>query len=174
MFRRSTLSYVFVFAAIAALVACSGKKSASSLADGANASGASESGLGGSESSASGASGTNGDISGVAMPTVHFDFNEFTVRSADREMLSKASEALKKSTGAKITVEGHCDERGSNEYNLALGERRAQSVKSYLQKLGVDASRLSTISYGEERPAETGSGEGAWSKNRRAELVLNR
>ena len=71
-----------------------------------------------------------------------------------------------------MQVEGHCDERGTVEYNLALGERRAQSVKSYLVNLGVTDARLSTISYGEEKPASEGHDEGAWVKNRRAAFVL--
>jgi peptidoglycan-associated lipoprotein len=72
----------------------------------------------------------------------------------------------------KIVIEGHCDERGTAEYNIALGERRAKSVKRYLINLGVDSSQLSTISYGEERPADPGHNEAAWAKNRRAEFVI--
>jgi peptidoglycan-associated lipoprotein len=80
---------------------------------------------------------------------------------------------MKSTQGAVVQVEGHCDERGSIEYNLALGERRAQSVKNYLTQLGIEASRLSTISYGEEKPAVDGHDEAAWEKNRRAEFTLS-
>jgi peptidoglycan-associated lipoprotein len=105
--------------------------------------------------------------------TVHFGFNEYTIDSGDRDRLQKAAEALKKGN-AKVTIEGHCDERGSTEYNLALGERRAQSVKTYIQKLGVEGKALSTISYGKERPADAGHSEEAWAKNRRGAVVVNR
>jgi len=75
---------------------------------------------------------------------------------------------MKKNPGAKVQIEGHCDERGTPEYNLALGQRRADSTKKYLVNLGIDGSRLSTISYGEEKPADPGHNEAAWAKNRRA------
>ena len=80
---------------------------------------------------------------------------------------------LKQNTGAVVQVEGHCDERGSIEYNLALGQRRAASVKRLPFQMGVDGNRVTTISYGEERPAVEGHNEDAWSKNRRAEFVLS-
>ena len=76
-------------------------------------------------------------------------------------------------TGYSVTVEGHCDERGTREYNLALGERRAASVKNYLVALGVDPSRISTLSYGKERPLAMGHDEAAWSQNRRGVSILN-
>ena len=79
---------------------------------------------------------------------------------------------LKSNSGAMVTIEGHCDERGTNEYNLALGERRAESARAYLVDLGISASRLSTISYGEERPLDNRSNEEAWSKNRRGQFKL--
>ena len=80
---------------------------------------------------------------------------------------------LRNNAAAVVQIEGHTDERGSIEYNLALGQRRAQSVKNYLVELGIDPSRLPTMSYGEERPAMEGSDEAAWEKNRRAEFVLS-
>jgi peptidoglycan-associated lipoprotein len=82
------------------------------------------------------------------------------------------AEGLKASKNAVVQIEGHCDERGTVEYNLALGERRAQSVKNFLSQLGVESSRLSTISYGEEKPVVQGHTEDAWLKNRRAEFVI--
>lgn len=109
----------------------------------------------------------------VGLPTVYFDYNESTIRSDTADMLQQAAESLKMKAGVQITIEGHCDERGSTEYNLALGERRARSVKSYLRSLGIDGQGLSTISYGEERPSDFGHGENAWAKNRRAELIVN-
>lgn len=109
----------------------------------------------------------------VALETVYFDYDKSDLRQDARDVLSKNAEALiKQATDAKIKIEGHCDERGSDEYNLALGERRAKSVAKYLTSLGVSEDRISTISFGKEKPAVTGSDESAWSKNRRAEFVI--
>ena len=109
----------------------------------------------------------------VALETVYFDFDKSELRQDARDALSKNAEALLKNVAdAKVKIEGHCDERGSDEYNLALGDRRAKSVAKYLATLGVKADRISTISYGKEKPAVQGSDEAAWSKNRRAEFVI--
>lgn len=105
--------------------------------------------------------------------TVYFAFDDFTLSSDAQSKLDALSNHLKSAQNAVVQIEGHCDERGSTEYNLALGQRRAQSVKDYLVKLGVDASRLSIISYGEEKPAADGHDESAWSKNRRAEFMIS-
>lgn len=105
--------------------------------------------------------------------TVYFDFDKSDLRQDARDVLSKNAEIILKSLpGAKIQIEGHCDERGSAEYNLALGERRARSAQKYLTTLGVTAENLSIISYGKEKPAIIGSDEAAWAKNRRAEFVI--
>jgi peptidoglycan-associated lipoprotein len=109
----------------------------------------------------------------VALETVYFDFDKSDLRQDSRDALSKNAETLLKQVAdAKIQIAGHCDERGSDEYNLALGERRAKSVAKYLTTLGVKADRISTISYGKEKPAVQGNDEAAWSKNRRAEFVI--
>lgn len=104
--------------------------------------------------------------------TVHFDFDKYNIRSEDAELLKRNAKWLRANTGARIRIEGHADERGETEYNLALGDKRARSVKDFLISLGVDGSRLKIISYGEERPAIQGHNESAWSKNRRAEFRL--
>jgi len=105
--------------------------------------------------------------------TVYYDYDRADLRQDAREALSKNAEIILKSkSDAKIQIEGHCDERGSAEYNLALGERRAKSSLQYLTTLGVKADRLSIISYGKEKPAVQGSDEAAWAKNRRAEFVV--
>jgi peptidoglycan-associated lipoprotein len=110
-----------------------------------------------------------------AFETVYFDFDKSDLRQDARDVLSKnAAVLLKTQTAAKIKIEGHCDERGSAEYNLALGERRAKSAMQYLITLGVQADRLSVISYGKEKPAVQGNDEEAWAKNRRAEFVLDK
>ena len=107
------------------------------------------------------------------LETVYFDFDKSDLRQDARDVLSKNAEIILKSlAGAKIQIEGHCDERGSAEYNLALGERRARSAQKYLTTLGVNAKDLSIISYGKEKPAIIGSDEAAWAKNRRAEFVI--
>ncbi len=105
--------------------------------------------------------------------TVYFDFDKSDLRQDARDVLSKNSAViLKAATGTKIQIEGHCDERGSAEYNLTLGESRAKSVLKYLTTLGVKADMLSIISYGKEKPAVQGNDEAAWAKNRRAEFVI--
>ena len=107
--------------------------------------------------------------------TVYFDLDSSDLRQDSRDVLSKNAEILLKSKPAtKIKIEGHCDERGSAEYNLALGERRAKSVQQYLLTLGVQPDRLSVISYGKEKPAVQGTSEEAWAKNRRAEFMLDK
>ncbi|MCX6623488.1 MAG: peptidoglycan-associated lipoprotein Pal [Acidobacteria bacterium] len=102
----------------------------------------------------------------------YFDYDKSDVREDARATLTKNADALKSIlndfSGAVISIEGHCDERGSAEYNLALGDRRAQATKSFLVQLGVSADRLKTVSYGKERPQCTESNEGCWQKNRRA------
>ncbi len=104
---------------------------------------------------------------------VFFAFDDYSLDSASQGQLNKLNEYLKTNAKAVVQIEGHTDERGSVEYNLALGQRRAQSAKNYLVQLGTDAGRLPTISYGEERPAVEGHDEAAWSKNRRDEFVLS-
>lgn len=102
---------------------------------------------------------------------VYFDYDSAILSAAAQNVLKNKSIILGKYSGVSVTIEGHCDERGTNEYNLALGERRAESAKSFLVNLGVNSSRLKTISYGEEKPVDAGHEEGAWSKNRRAHFV---
>ena len=104
---------------------------------------------------------------------IHFEFDSATLTPNAQEILKTKAEWLQNNPNGKSTVEGHCDERGTLEYNLALGERRASSVKSFLVDLGIPASRLITISYGEERPADPGQNEAAWAKNRRCHFTLN-
>ena len=104
----------------------------------------------------------------VLNENVYFEFDKATLTPASRELLTDNGKWLRINSDVAITIEGHCDERGTNEYNLALGDRRAESVKMFLLDLGIDDSRLTTISYGEERPADPGHSETAWAKNRRA------
>jgi len=103
---------------------------------------------------------------------IHFDYDDYTVRSQDGAILQANARWLDKRPALHIQVEGHCDERGSEEYNIALGARRAQAARSYLITLGVGSSRISTISYGKELPLCVEHDEGCWSKNRRAHFVI--
>jgi peptidoglycan-associated lipoprotein len=105
---------------------------------------------------------------------VFFEFDKATVRDDQKEALNQNLAWLKRNSQSKITVEGHCDERGATEYNLALGERRAKAVKDYLVAAGVPADRLATVSYGEERPFVLGHDESAWKWNRRGHFVISR
>lgn len=102
----------------------------------------------------------------------YFDLASSQIRSSDRKTLDGAMSCIQGAAGA-IRIEGHADERGTTDYNLALGQRRADAVKSYLTRAGVAAARISTISFGEERPAASGSDESAWQKNRRAETTTS-
>ncbi|NIQ37045.1 MAG: peptidoglycan-associated lipoprotein Pal [Proteobacteria bacterium] len=103
---------------------------------------------------------------------IHFPFDRYDLSPKSRQILGENAEFILKFPDAKIQIEGHCDERGTNEYNLALGERRAMSAKNYLVSIGVPAGRLSIISYGEELPVASGHSEEAWAKNRRGHFVV--
>jgi len=103
---------------------------------------------------------------------VHFDFDKADLTAEGKKACQSVAEYMKKSPKAKVLIEGHCDERGTAEYNLALGERRAVAVKNYLVSLGVPKGALSTVSFGKERPLDPGHTEEAWAKNRRAHFLL--
>jgi peptidoglycan-associated lipoprotein len=104
---------------------------------------------------------------------VFFDFDKSVIKPEGQTTLQHQADWLKRYPNFAITIEGHCDERGTREYNLALGERRATAVRNALVALGIPASRIKTISYGKERPAVLGSNEAAWAQNRRGVTVLN-
>jgi peptidoglycan-associated lipoprotein len=102
---------------------------------------------------------------------IYFDFDRSELRSEAREVLNQKAELLREYPDIRVRIEGHCDERGTVEYNLALGERRAEAARQYLIDLGIDPDRMTTVSYGEERPAIPESNEAAWAQNRRDEFV---
>jgi peptidoglycan-associated lipoprotein len=106
------------------------------------------------------------------LETVYFDFDSYLLSSESRDRLQRNAQWLRKNPVPNLQIEGHTDERGSDAYNLTLGERRAKSVMNYLVSLGVPAGSLAIISYGEEQPAEHGHGESAWAKNRRVEFSV--
>jgi peptidoglycan-associated lipoprotein len=103
---------------------------------------------------------------------IHFDFDKYDISPGDAEILKENAAQLMEYPNVKIQIEGHCDERGTAEYNLALGERRANNTKKYLLSLGISPDRISTISYGKERPLDSGHNEEAWAKNRRAHTII--
>lgn len=104
---------------------------------------------------------------------INFDFDSYSIRPDAREILKANADYLLKNRVSSIVVEGHCDERGTAEYNMALGERRAQETKKFLVNLGINESIVKTISYGEERPLDPNNSEDAWAKNRRAHFVVH-
>jgi len=107
-----------------------------------------------------------------SLEPVYFGFNQYTLEGKNRDILQRHAEWIKQRPNSRVQIEGHCDQRGSIDYNLALGERRAIAVKKYLEKLGVSSSQLSTISYGHQRPADPGMTPEAHNKNRRAEFKI--
>jgi len=105
---------------------------------------------------------------------IYFDFDSASLSEAARHSLTSNAALVSRNPGVKVRIEGYCDERGSDEYNLAVGERRAKAAAQYLKSLGVGAERISTVSYGKEKPAAPGHDEAAWAKNRRDEFVVVR
>jgi len=131
------------------------------------------------------ANGAGGNTAGAVVPgsaqdfqqnvgdRVFFDFDKSVIKPEGQQTLQRQAEWLRRYPNVTVTVEGHCDERGTREYNLALGERRATAVQRALIALGVQANRIRTVSYGKERPAVLGSNESAWAQNRRGVTVIN-
>ena len=113
-------------------------------------------------------------VASVAADRVFFDTDKYDIDGEDQATLASQAKWLARYPQTRVTIEGHCDERGTRDYNIALGERRSNSAKNALAGLGVDASRISTISYGKERPDATGSDEQSWARNRRAVTVTVR
>jgi peptidoglycan-associated lipoprotein len=114
-----------------------------------------------------------GKASELALKDIYFDYDQSAIREDSKKQLNENIEWLRKNPAGKVTIEGHCDERGSSEYNLALGERRARATRDYLTAAGVGANRISTISFGKERPFAPGHDESAWKWNRRAHFTLS-
>jgi len=108
----------------------------------------------------------------MPLDMINFDFNEYSIRPDVKPVLESNAAWLKKFQGARVLIEGHCDERGTEDYNLALGERRAQSTQEYLISLGISPERLKIISYGKSQPLDPGHEEFAWAKNRRAQFLI--
>jgi len=120
----------------------------------------------------SGSDTNDGNEGVVIQENIFFEFDKAILTSESQDILAINGEWLRTNSDVTITIEGHCDERGTNGYNLALGDRRAEAVKTFLGDLGVHRSRMTTISYGEERPFAHGHSEAAWAKNRRAHFLI--
>ncbi len=166
------LKLVSVLAAVALVAAC---ESTPESSGGAKASGASSSASSSSApvGSVGIAAGSQEDLVVNVGDRVFFAFDKFDLNPEARATLEKQAAWMKKFPSVSMTLEGHCDERGTREYNLALGERRANSAKDYLVGLGVNPARVKTISYGKERPAALGHNEAAWAQNRRSVTVVS-
>lgn len=169
--RHVRLSFlaVFTLCLIVALASCSKKD----VTQDEPAFGASEDGgvAPGGETVGTEGAGDAGIGSGD-LRTVYFPYDSYSLAGDARSALKFNADWLKQNPSATVQIEGHCDERGTTEYNLALGEKRANAARDYLERLGVDSSRISVISYGEERPVETGQSESAWARNRRAAFII--
>jgi len=110
-------------------------------------------------------------LKAAKLEPVYFEFDQWSIREDQKEVMTRNSQWLKANPTVKVRLEGHCDERGTAEYNLALGQKRAEGVKAFLEGLGISGQRMNAISYGEERPLDPGHNEMAWVKNRRVDIV---
>lgn len=171
-------SLVTTFAAALLLAACSTPSEEASTTSGSGTSGTgttqSQSSSGTDSQTIPGpAPGSMEQLTVEVGDRVFFDFDAYNIRADQRGTVEALAAWLETYPSVTLSIEGHCDERGTREYNLALGERRANSVRDYLVALGINPARLSTVSYGEERPAVLGSNESAWAQNRRGVFVVN-
>ena len=167
MFQRifAIVAATFLLAACETASQVSGDSASTSASNTASSSSAS--------SSSAKAEKTAADKLAQVGDTVNFDFDSAELTVSARSTLNRQSAFLSVNPGLMIVIEGHADERGTREYNLALGDRRATAVRDYLVAKGIDSARVRTVSYGKERPTASGSDEGAWAKNRRAATTLN-
>ena len=173
MFYKFFISIFMVL--FVAACATTPKDSADSSGSGSTSSGSDVSSEGTiTETTGSGiVSGSQEDLIVNVGDRVFFGYDSSDLDSDALELLQDQVAWLKQNSDVSVTIEGHCDERGTREYNLALGEKRAQAVKNYLIGLGINPDRVSTISYGKERPAVVGSNDGAWAQNRRSVTIVN-
>jgi peptidoglycan-associated lipoprotein len=162
-----SLRIISAFAAVLLLAACESAPSDTGANTGSGGAGTSS-----SQSTTGPRPGSQEDLVVNVGDRVFFDFDQYSVRQDQRAVLDRQAAWLKKYPEVTVTVEGHADERGTREYNIALGNRRATAAKNYLVALGINPNRVQTISYGKERPAVAGSNEQAWSQNRRAVTVV--
>ena len=167
---------VLLLAAACALSACASKQSKPAGSGEAGMAGAGAEGAGAGNANASGGAGPDDEAAGpqaglLAKRTVYFDFDSSEIKGEGTDIVAAHAKYLAANPGTRVRLEGHTDERGSREYNIGLGERRAQAVRRALLLQGAADAQISTVSYGEERPAVPGHDEAAWAKNRRVEIV---
>jgi peptidoglycan-associated lipoprotein len=176
--RKGLNSLLLLIFSVAFLTACEG--TTGTTKDDSSVSGSSGSSSSSSDSATTTATGSGSSWSGhplddpsslLAKRVVYFEFDESVILDEDRPILEAHAQYLSQNPGAAVTLEGHTDERGTREYNLALGERRALSVRQFMSLLGASGQQLRTVSYGEERPAASGHNEEAWAQNRRVEIL---
>jgi len=165
--------FLSVLAAVALLAACETAPESSGSTQSSGAASTTSSSSGSSMSAVQIQGGTQEDLVVNVGDRVFFAFDSSELSAEARASLEKQAAWMKKFGGVRVVVEGHCDERGTREYNLALGERRANAAKDYLVALGINPARVKTISYGKERPAALGHNETAWAQNRRAVTVVD-
>ena len=175
--RKGLNSVLLLIFSVALLAACEGTTGTTKDDSTVSSSG---SGSSSSESATTSATGSGSSWAGHALDdpdsllakrTVFFEFDESVILDADRPILEAHAQYLSQNPGAAVTLEGHTDERGTREYNLALGEQRAISVRQFMSLLGASGQQLRTVSYGEERSAALGHNEEAWAQNRRVEII---
>ena len=176
--RKGLNSVLLLIFSVALLAGCEG--TTGTTKDDSTVTGSGSSGSSSSDSATTSAAGSGSSWAGhplddpnslLAKRTVYFDFDESVILDQDRPILEAHAQYLSQNPGAAVTLEGHTDERGTREYNLALGERRAISVRQFMSLLGAAGQQMRTLSYGEERPAATGHNEEAWALNRRVEII---
>ncbi len=169
--------FLSLFAAVVLLAACETPSDQSGTTSGQGAAGKSASVDRGSAGTATGTTTAKRPLSTILTvdvgDRVFFSFDKYSLKAKARQTLERQATFLKNNPGVKVILQGHADERGTREYNLALGDRRANAAKDYLIALGIDPNRVTIISYGKERPAVAGSNEAAWSQNRRAVTVIS-
>ena len=167
------LKFLGMLVLVAAMSACSSHKNDASMAGDGSSGMGSGTGAGRGGMAGTAVPGSQQDLAQNVGDRVFFPTDHSDLTGEARGTLDRQAAWLKKYSNLSITVEGNCDDRGTREYNLALGERRADAVRKYLVASGIEASRLQTISYGKERPAVMGSDESAWAQNRRAVTTVN-
>ena len=175
--RKGLNSVLLLIFSVAFLAACEGTTGTTKDDSAMTSSGSGSSSSGSASTSAAGSGSAwaghplDDPDSLLAKRTVYFDYDESIVLDQDRAILDAHAQYLSQNPGAAVTLEGHTDERGTREYNLALGERRAISVRQFMSLLGAAGQQLRTVSYGEEQPAALGHNEEAWAQNRRVEVI---
>ena len=175
--RKGLKSVLLLIFSVAFLAACEGTTGTTKDDSTVTSSGSGSSSSGSASTTATGSGSTwaghalDDPNSLLAKRTVYFDYDESVLMDQDRAILEAHAQYLSQNPGAAVTLEGHTDERGTREYNLALGERRAVSARQFMSLLGASGQQLRTVSYGEEQPAALGHNEEAWAQNRRVEII---